>query len=381
MHDELRTTVAITACDSYDADILYPKIDQLLKLVGGLDKYIQPGQKVLLKPNLLSAKAPSRAITTHPEIVAAVAREVRKLGADVIVGDSPGGAKRGLKRVWENTGMLAMAKRESIELISFEASGVEKFTINGRDYFLAKPAIEADLIISLAKLKTHVLTLMTGGIKNIFGLIPGFRKANYHKEFPKPNDFAQVIVDILSLKTPVLTIMDAILSMEGDGPSSGNPRWTNLLLASSDPVAIDTVAAEIIGLEPNRVPTTRIASESGLGIGRIEAIHVVGESLEKAKISDFKLTSNRKIELIPEFLWKLLGPYIWVRPAIKADTCTNCYTCVNSCPTGALEKGKGISKIPVFNYDLCINCWCCHELCPEKSVFIDQSWLAKKFIR
>jgi uncharacterized Fe-S center protein len=258
---------------------------------------------------------------------------------------------------------------------------VEKFTIDGRDYFLAKPAIEADLIISLPKLKTHVLTLMTGGIKNIFGLIPGFRKANYHKEFPKPNDFAQVIVDILSLKTPVLTIMDAILSMEGDGPSSGTPRWTNLLLASSDPVAIDAVAAEIIGLEPNRVPTTRIASESGLGIGQIEAIHVVGKSLADVKITDFKLTSNRKIEMIPKFLWKILGPHIWVRPAISEELCTNCYTCVNSCPTGALEKGKGIRKTPVFNYDLCINCWCCHELCPEKSVFVDQSWLAKKFIR
>jgi uncharacterized protein (DUF362 family)/Pyruvate/2-oxoacid:ferredoxin oxidoreductase delta subunit len=379
MQDELQTTVAITACDSYDAEILYPKIDVLLDLLGGLEKFVKPGQKVLLKPNLLSAKEPSRAITTHPEIVAAVARKVREIGAEVVIGDSPGGAKRGVRRVWKNTGMLDMAERENIELINFEASGVEKFSINGRNYYLARSAVEADLIISLPKLKTHILTLMTGGVKNIFGLIPGFRKANYHKEFPKPNEFAQVIVDILSLKVPTLTIMDAILSMEGDGPSSGTPRWTNLLIASSDPVALDAVSAEIIGLDPSQVPTTRIASEAGLGIGWTEAINVVGERLADAKIPDFKLTSNRKFELIPKFLWNLIGPYIWVRPAISEEICTNCYSCVNSCPTGALKLG--IRKIPIFDYDLCINCWCCHELCPDKSVFIDKSWLAKKFIR
>jgi uncharacterized protein (DUF362 family)/Pyruvate/2-oxoacid:ferredoxin oxidoreductase delta subunit len=379
MHDELQTTVAITTCDSYNAEKLYPKMDYLLGLLGGIENFVKPGQKVLLKPNLLSAKDPDRAITTHPMIVAAVARKVRECGAEVMVGDSPGGAKRGVRRVWRNTGMLEMAEREKIELVNFEASGVEKFSIDGRDYFLAKPAIEADAIISLAKLKTHVLTLMTGGIKNIFGLIPGFRKANYHKEYPKPNEFAQVITDILSLRPPTLTIMDAILSMEGDGPSSGNPRWSNLLLASSDPVAIDAIASEIIGLNPSRVPTIRIASEAGLGIGWPEAVNVVGERLADVKIRDFKLTSNRKLELIPKFLWNLLSPYVWVRPAITEEICTSCYSCVDSCPTGALQKG--VRKIPIFDYDLCINCWCCHELCPEKSVFVDQSWLAKKFIR
>jgi len=379
MHDELQTTVAITRCDSYEADVLYPKIDELINLLGGIENFVKPGQRILLKPNLLSAKDPNRAITTHPEVVAAVARKVRECGAEVMVGDSPGGAKRGVRRVWRNTGMLDMAERENIELVNFEASGVEKFSVDGREYFLAKPAVEADAIISLAKLKTHVLTLMTGGVKNVFGLIPGFRKANYHKEYPKPSEFAQVIVDILSLKPPTLTIMDAILSMEGDGPSSGSPRWSKLLLASSDPVALDAIAAEIIGLNPSHVPTTRIASEAGLGIGWPEAISVVGERLADVKMTDYRLTSNRKLELMPKFIWKLLGPYIWVRPAISEEICTHCYTCVNSCPTGALQKG--IRKIPVFDYDLCINCWCCHELCPEKSVYVDQSWLAKKFIR
>jgi uncharacterized protein (DUF362 family)/Pyruvate/2-oxoacid:ferredoxin oxidoreductase delta subunit len=311
--------------------------------------------------------------------VAAVAREVRKTGADVIVGDSPGGAKRNMQRVWDNTGMSAMAKREDLELVNFEAVGIEQFRCNGRSYFISKAAMEADLIISLPKLKTHVLTLMTGAVKNIFGLVPGFRKGNYHREFPKPNDFAEVIVDILSIRTPELTIMDAVLSMEGDGPSSGTPRWTKLLLASRDPVATDAVAAEIIGLEPRRVPTTRIASEAGLGIGWPEMIDVVGKSLEKAKIPGFQLTSNRKIEMVPGFVYRLLTPYIWVRPAVDRELCTKCATCVDSCPNGALKIDG--DKIPVLSRELCISCWCCHELCPSRAIFVNKSWLAKKFIR
>jgi len=379
MFDENKPIVALQTCGSYDPETVSSKIRNILELLGGLDQFVKPGMTVLLKPNLLSAKEPSRAITTHPEVVAAVGREVRALGARVRIGDSPGGAKRGITRVWQNTGMLEMAEREGFELVPFESSGVVHFVIDGREYYLAKPAVEADLIINLPKLKTHVLTLMTGGVKNLFGLVPGFRKATYHKQYPKPEAFAQVIVDILSVIPPALTIMDGILAMEGDGPSSGQPRWANLLLASRDPVALDAVAAEIIGLDPGKVPTTRIASEAGLGIGWPEAVEIVGESLASVRITDFKLTSNLKISLIPGFLVRLIDPYIWVRPAIDESQCTRCNTCVNSCPVNALSNAN--HSVPTFDYEKCINCWCCHELCPEKSVYINRSWLASKFIR
>ena len=379
MLNELRSKVAIVGCSSYDSDALTSKINQALGLLGGLDKYVKPGMNVLLKPNLISAKEPHRAITTHPEIVAVLAREIKKLGATAVVGDSPGGARVGIDRVWEKTGMKAMAEREGVELVSFEAAGSQKFRCNGRAYYLAKPAVDADLIINLPKLKTHILTLMTGAIKNVFGLIPGFRKGNYHKEYPKPSDFAEVVVDILSVKMPTLTIMDAILSMEGDGPSSGDPRWTNLLLASRDPVAVDAIAAELIGLDPGKVPTTRIASNAGLGIGWPEMIETMGLPLNDVRIPDFKLTSNRKLELLPGFLVKMIDPFIWLHPDIERGVCTKCGTCVSSCPTGALRFNG--DKSPAFDYDLCINCWCCHELCPEKAVYVKKSWLARKFLR
>jgi uncharacterized protein (DUF362 family)/Pyruvate/2-oxoacid:ferredoxin oxidoreductase delta subunit len=377
--DALTSKVAVTQCHGYDPDLIDRKLDYILNLLGGLDSFIKPGMRVLLKPNLISAKAPERAITTHPEIVAAVARQVRKIGAEPVVGDSPGGAKRGLNRVWENTGMKAMAARENLELLNFEATGVVKLACNGRDFYLAKEAVEADFIINLPKLKTHVLTLLTGAVKNMFGLVPGFRKGNYHKQYPKPNDFAEIIVDILSLASPGLTIMDGILAMEGDGPSSGTPRMINLLLASSDPVAVDAVIGNIIGFKPKQVPTTRIASDAGLGIGWPEAVDIVGGRLEDLKIADFKLTSNKKFELLPSILTKLLGSLIWIRPAITEKSCNKCLTCVTSCPTGALAaNGKAL---PIFDYNLCINCWCCHELCPEKSIYINKSFLARKLIK
>ncbi len=379
MFSEPRPQVAIVDCPGYETSLVSQKVKESLDLIGGLEQFIKPGMNVLLKPNFLSAKEPERAITTHPEVAAAIAREVRKLGAEVTIGDSPGGAKRGVKRVWQNTGFWDMCQRESIELISFEASGVVKFETNGRTYYLAKPAIDADFVINLPKLKTHVLTLMTGAVKNMFGLIPGFRKANYHKQFPKPKDFAQVIVDILSLCPPGLTIMDAISSMEGEGPSSGQPYWTNLIISSTDPVAVDAIASEIIGLKSDRVPITKAAAEAGLGIGWPEAIDVVGKSLESAKVTDFKLTSNRMMELIPKVLVKILNPLIWVRPDIDKALCTSCNTCVTSCPVGAMTSENGTP--PMIDYNLCINCWCCHELCPENSVFIRKSWLAQKFIR
>ncbi|MCP4706628.1 MAG: hypothetical protein GY865_18670, partial [candidate division Zixibacteria bacterium] len=166
---------------------------------------------------------------------------------------------------------------------------------------------------------------------------------------------------------------------EGEGPSSGQGYWTNMLITSADPVAVDAVASEIIGLKPDKVPVTKAASDAGLGIGYIEAIKVVGKSLESAKVSDFKLTSNRTMELIPKFLVKIIDPLIWVRPDIDQALCSNCNTCVTSCPVGAMDAKDKL--VPVIDYDLCINCWCCHELCPEDSVYISKSWLAQKFIR
>ena len=372
--------VSIVKAADYNPRLLEAQIEAVLAPLGGLEAFVKPGMRVLVKPNLLSAKGPDRAITTHPEFVAAIARLVRRAGAGVQVGDSPAGAKTGIQRVWDNTGLTEVSRRDDFELVCFESAGVKPVSVNGNQYYIARPVLEADLVISLPKLKTHVLTLMTGGVKNVFGVIPGFRKGLYHKEAPNPRHFAHIIVDIFSAVRPGLTIMDAIDAMEGDGPASGVRRQAGLIMASRDAVALDTVAANIIGLDPAKVHTTRYCQNRGLGMGRMELIAVRGESIDDVRIPDFKLTSNTKMELLPKFLVKVIDPFLWLRPAIAEDLCIQCGECVKSCPTNAMRRIDEDSH-PYVVQEHCINCWCCHEICPVRAVEIERSWLAKRLIR
>jgi uncharacterized protein (DUF362 family)/Pyruvate/2-oxoacid:ferredoxin oxidoreductase delta subunit len=368
--------VSIVKCDDYTYESVKVAVRASFQHLGGLERFVKRDQKVLIKPNLLSAKDPSRAITTHPSVVRAVVEEVQKLGAIPLLGDSPGGVDRGITRVWENTKLSEVAGQTGAKLVAFESEGVyPKTTPEGKTYYIAKPVIDADVIISLAKLKTHTLTLMTCAVKNMFGSIPGFRKGEYHKEAPKPKDFARVIVDIFSLTKPHLTLVDAIVCMDGDGPSSGNPRYAGLILASTDAVALDMVAAKIMGFKDGEIDTTLIAQEKGLGSKSFDQIEIRGESLNTLPLPKFVLPSNRFMRLIPDFLVKLVTPFVWVRPNILDGNCINCNICVDNCPTKSIHQGE---KRPYFDYTNCINCMCCHELCPHKAVYLEKSRLAKR---
>ena len=333
----------------------------------------------MVKPNLLSAREPERAVTTHPSLVQAVVEEVKELGAIPLIGDSPGGVEKGIQRVWENTGMAKVSEITGAELLSFEKSGVvEKRAPSGKRYWVAKPSAECDAIISLPKLKTHTLCLMTCALKNMFGVIPGFRKGEYHKQAPKPKDFAEIVVDIYSVVRPQISLVDGVVAMEGDGASSGDPKYLGIFLASEDAVALDAVCSHLMGLKPEEVEITAEAAKRGLGKIRLDQIEVVGEDLDGFKGLDFQLPSNRFLRLIPKFLVNLLAPYIWVRPAILDGNCTNCNVCVENCPVKTIHPGD---PTPTYDYNDCINCMCCHELCPHRAVYLEKSWLSRKIGR
>jgi len=372
----MSSQVSITSCADYDPPNVRSAIKACLERIGGLQRFVKRDQTVLIKPNLLSAKDPSRAITTHPSVVQAVTEMVQELGAVPILGDSPGGVDRGIKRVWENTKLSEVSGQTGAKLVAFESSGVyPKTTQEGKTYHIAKPVLDADVVISLAKLKTHTLTLMTGALKNMFGSIPGFRKAAYHKEAPKPREFAKVIVDIFSLTKPHLTLVDAVVAMEGDGPSSGDPKYTGLLLAGTDAVALDMVMARIMGFKDGEIDITREAQARGMGPKSFEQIEILGDDLNSLAVPKFTLPSNRLIRMIPNFLLKLVGPFVWVRPNILDGNCINCNICVENCPTQTIRKGE---NRPTFDYTNCINCMCCHELCPEKAIYLEKSRIAKR---
>lgn len=366
-------------CASYERAEVFRAVGEVLDHLGGMSQFISTGEQVLLKPNLLSAKEPERAITTHPTVIEAVIESVRKAGGTPSMGDSPGGALRGMDRVWRNTGVKDLSERTGTPLVNFEASGAREVKGELRSYMIAKPVLDADAVIGLPKMKTHVLTLYTGCIKNMYGTIPGFAKGRLHNLAPRPGPFSRHVVDVYSLVMPRLHIMDAVLAMEGNGPSGGKPRHVGAIIAGADPVAVDTVVAGMMGYRDGQVPTIRFAADRGLGTRRRENIEIVGEDPASFDLEDFALPGTTLLNLIPAPVIKALRPWIWVYPEMSKERgcrAEACALCVRSCPVDAIEMTE---SGPVVDRKKCVECLCCHEVCPEDAVEIRLSWLASKF--
>jgi uncharacterized protein (DUF362 family)/Pyruvate/2-oxoacid:ferredoxin oxidoreductase delta subunit len=342
--------------------------------LGGFEKYIKPGMTVLIKPNLLSARTPDRAVTTHPELIRAISTECVRIGAEVLIGDSPGGIEKGLRRVWKNTGMSEAAGMSGGKLVGFEEGNVRQISIEDRKYSLSRYAFDVDFIISVPKLKTHVLTNFTGAIKNCYGFIPGIKKSDYHKKHPDARSFSGVVVDIFSIVKPGLHIMDGGLALEGDGPASGNPKWLGFLFASEDAVALDSSVINLICKKNRRVWPTEIAAARSLGTAEYSRIVNYGPAFKPGSVDGFKMPGNFYLNLIPSTLVKTLEPLVWARPAMNDEDCTNCGICKDNCPQNAISIKNDKMRI---EYDKCIKCMCCHELCPENAVFLNKSRLAK----
>lgn len=364
--------VAFADCKGYDSSTVFPAVAKAVGMLGGMAAFVKPGQKVLLKPNLLSAKKPDEAITTHPAVLEAAIRLVKEAGGVPIVGDSPGGKISDLKTYWEATGTAEVCRRQGVELVSFEKSGVYEKKVGSRKYYIARPVLDADVIINIPKLKTHSLTVLTCAVKNMYGAVPGIRKSMHHREAPKPREFSALVADIYSLARPHLNIVDAVVGMHGAGPSAGDPKQLGFIMAGSDGVAVDAAAAHLLGLDPFKVPTTGIAHRRGLGEGDIKKIELLGEVPPVR--NDFRWPSLWMYSLIPSSLARAGAKLFWIRPAIDPAKCVNCGACVESCPVSALSTAE---PTPVFNYRLCINCLCCQEICPAHAVSQRKSPLAR----
>lgn len=372
----MTSRVAIQKCEDYDKERVFASVHTLLDHFGGIQRFVKKGQNVLLKPNMLSAKVPERGITTHPVMVEAMIREVHSVGGTVWMGDSPAGAVKGIQRYWDNTGYGELAGRTGIKLINFEADDKVPRHIGGMTFQVARAVAEADVVINLPKFKTHGLTLYTGAIKNLLGTLPGFQKVHLHKQYPHPTSFSRMLVEIYSLVKPQLNVMDGILGMGGNGPSTGQRRMTSLLLASTDGIALDAVAGRLMGFREGEVDVVRIGNQENVGTGKLDEIEILGEPLDSIHLEDFNLPSNRLIRMIPEFLGRWVGKLLWVRPYADLEKCTGCGICAENCPVEAIRMVDGI---PVTDYKLCINCLCCNECCPESAVIQQMSWLAKLF--
>ncbi len=365
------STVAIVKCKNYDREKVEEAVFRSVSFLGGIDSFIGKGDNVLIKPNLLSARLPEEAVCTHPEVVRAAIRLVKKAGAKPVVGDSPGtffGFEE-INKVYEKTGIKSAAEEEGVELVRFD----KLRRVNG--YPIAERALDASFILSLPKFKTHALTVMTGAVKNTFGMVPGLFKVQCHKSRPKPKNFVKIITDIYEITKPGLSIMDGITAMEGDGPAAGTPRDLGLLLASADGVSLDAVMSDIAGVPSSKdiiVSEARRRNIGGADIGKIE---ILGESIEAVRVKDFKLpqTANA-VNALPDFLMSIIGGVLNFRPFIDEKLCKKCGICKDSCPVEAItiDASKSIIKDRI-----CICCFCCHEVCPYKAVYIKKSLLTR----
>ena len=246
-----------------------------------------------------------------------------------------------------------------------------------------KPVLEVDKIISIPKIKTHMMTVYSGAVKNMFGIIPGSYKAEYHLRFDDTSDFADLLIDICSFSKPVLTIMDAIIGMEGYGPTNGTPKKVGLVMASRDPYALDAIAAKVIGLEGSQVPTIRKSIDRGLYDGNIDGIDILGEAINDVKVEDFKkptvkVAFNFYSLLIPKPLLKRINRFIKPTPRFNKIKCKGCAMCAKSCPPNAITMENGKPKVQLEN---CIRCFCCHELCAFDAVQIKRPWFLRLLLR
>lgn len=363
--------VSTIACESYELDLVRRAVSAALAPLGGMGRFVRPGMKVLLKPNLLTASDLERAITTHPALVQAVAELAQESGGTVLIGDSPGGPVKKNPPVWRKGGMTEVVERTGANLALFD--GVEWNRLNGNDYFIARPVLEADLVINLPKLKTHTLTLYTGAVKNLFGAIPGTRKREIHLRAPGVQDFSQALVDVLELVRPGLTLMDGVLGQEGYGPGMGGiPRRYGCLAASVDPVALDAVIVHALGYRPGEVLHLAQADARELGTTNLDQIEIAGDR-QALEFGAVNLPQARWYFRLPSWVGAPLRSAARIRPLLDESACIGCGRCVEVCPQEIITPGHP----PGFDLSGCIGCLCCTEICPVGALTPHRNWVAK----
>lgn len=363
--------VSIVKCDSYDEDLVYKKVKEALNLIDF--EGIKKGSKVLLKPNIILPKEPEKAATTHPSIINAVCRILKENNTEIWIGDSSGSLLfGGTRKAFGVSGIERIAKKWNAKLIYFETSKVISKNINGKilkKVEIAEPVLTADYVINLPKLKTHRFTKFTCAIKNLFGCIPGGRKRSYHGIAISEKRFGDLLIDIYQQLKVDLTIVDAIVGMEGDGPTAGGIKKTGLILASSDCVAVDVVASSRIGFKPKEIYYINSAIKRGL----CPEIEIVGEKGIKVR---YKKPINLIGRVLPDFIRDRIESTLVPEVRIAQEVCKKCMICFNACPQKAIKVLDNPKRLKI-NQKKCIHCYCCHELCPHKAVMLRDSFIVK----
>lgn len=379
----MRPDVVIVPCADYTEGETRAALERALAPLGGLD-WVEAGMRIAVKVNLVTFAKPEKAATTHPGLLCALVRLLAERGADVVVGDSPGGLYNAayVNRVYAATGMRAVEQAGGRLNQNFEQSAAQypqgKVC---RQFHYTAWLDGADAVINLCKLKTHGMMAMTCGAKNLFGTIPGTMKPEYHFRYPDPRDFARMIVDLNEYFKPRLTIVDAVECMEGNGPTGGTPRHMGALLAAESPHKVDLVCAGLIGLKREEVPTLEAALERELIPSSESELRVEGDPAAFS-IPDFQrittgnshlFTGNGK-SLFGRVEGFVMGWALSQRPVVKKKECVGCGECRDICPAKAITMVK---QKPRIDRKACIRCFCCQEFCPKSAMKVHRTLIAR----
>ncbi|MBO4326432.1 MAG: DUF362 domain-containing protein [Clostridia bacterium] len=369
--------IALQSCDNYEYDTVREKVKAVFDTFGGIEKFVQPGAKVVIKPNLIGRKKPEEAATTHPSLVRATAELCVQAGGNVMIAESPGGVydKAALKSIYRATGIEEAAMAAGAAL-NFDTSVTKVKNPDGKylkTVEIITPLADADVVIDLAKLKTHGMMVYTGAVKNMFGAIAGVDKAEYHMKMPDYDSFADTVIDIFLSTKVSFCIIDAVTGMHKDGPTAGDPIDMGLLIGSDNAFEADRAALDIIGAAIDRVPMARTALARGLMQQEIGETDVRGDidlAEARRRASGFVVKyndSNSRLHFSDGLLGRALEKLMKPRP-VFTKLCRSCGECARHCPVKAITVEKG--KRAKADLDKCIRCYCCQELCPFKAVKI-----------
>ncbi|MDD2227924.1 MAG: DUF362 domain-containing protein [Candidatus Cloacimonetes bacterium] len=374
----INPSVQIRRIESYDLPALEEAVSSYFK--SARSSKLSRAKRVLIKPNALGAYPPERAVTTHPMVLEAIIRYLLSKKKEVWIGDSPGGTIN-VDKVWQTCGFSELAERYPIKVVNLSTEGFRELRYKGIPVKISEVFWQCNTVINVAKYKTHSLTAFTGGLKNLYGLVPGMVKSEYHRQYPDTNSFAELLLALYALTKNRISysFIDGIIGMDGAGPAAGTPKPFGLFMGSTSIPALDFTAARMMGFALKDVPYMSAAlHQDGILPSRI----VIPTSFKHYRIpnADIRVVKMRKESLkyvpgIAKHAFKALYSY---HPKVS-DRCKNCGVCVKSCPVGAISWTA--PEHPFVHKDKCIKCMCCHELCPYQAIDIHKSFLARMVLR
>ena len=375
--------VSIVPCGSYDEDVCREALTKALAPFGGLD-WVTEGMCVVIKVNLVSAMKPEQAATTHPTLLCELTKMLTSRGAHVVLGDSPGGlyTSSHVNHVYDLSGMRdceAVGAELNQDFSQKDASFPE--AVCAKKFTYTSYLDRADAIIDFCKLKTHGMMGLTNAVKNYFGVVPGTMKPEYHYKYPQIADFSNMLIDLGLYFKPRICICDAVVGMEGNGPTQGSPRKIGCILAAESASKLDLLAAKLIGLKIDDVPTLQAARVRGLIPDSAEELEIAGDAAPFL-IPDFKTMPAQSSvffhkagtgfigRIVDQFMFRALTPY----PKVKKNECIGCGKCAKICPAKAITMQN---KLPVIDRKACIHCFCCQEFCPKGAMGVYRPAIAR----